>query len=128
MSKVEAADEKATFIMAQQALKDCNKYCKKDQSGLINSSLIHTCMESSMTSMDAETKKVVSKSPGSDLPKGRLIWKTPYARKQYYLDAANKTLNKNARKMWAHYAAKKHKKDWKAVYEAMLKKEMHDDQ
>ncbi len=104
MSKVEAADEKATFIMAQQALKDCNYYCKQDQDGLINSSLIN-----------------------SDFQKGRLVWKTIYVRMQYYLNATRRIKNKNARKMWAHYAAKKHKKDWKEVYQAMLKKEMHDD-
>lgn len=61
--------------MSTQALKDCNYYCKQDQDGLINSSIVH-----------------------SDLENGVLIWKTPYARKQYYLDSACKDKNPNAKK------------------------------
>lgn len=57
LAKAEKANEAATHAMSQQALKDCNVYCPKDQSGLINSSLTN-----------------------SDLEKGHLVWKTPYAR------------------------------------------------
>lgn len=94
-AKLNAASEKATAIVSQQALKDCNKYCKQDQSGLINSSLLH-----------------------SDFKKGILCWKTPYARKQYYLDAVRKNINPNARKMWAHHAASIHGKDWLKAMQA----------
>ena len=33
--------KKAMYAMSSQALKDCNYYCKEDQEGLINLSLIH---------------------------------------------------------------------------------------
>lgn len=67
--------KKAQYAMSQQALKDCNYYCKQDQDGLISSSIMH-----------------------SDLENGALIWKTPYAKKQYYLDSACKDKNPNAQK------------------------------
>lgn len=90
--------KKAQYAMSQQALKDCNYYCKQDQDGLINSSIVH-----------------------SDLENGVLIWKTPYARKQYYLDSACKDKNPNAKKMWAHKAGSEHKEDWLTLYAKSFK-------
>lgn len=90
--------KKAQYAMSTQALKDCNYYCKQDQDGLIGSSIIH-----------------------SDLENGVLIWKTPYAKKQYYLDSARKDKNPNARKMWAHQASSEHKEDWLAIYDKVFK-------
>ena len=127
LAKAEKANEAATHAMSQQALKDCNVYCPKDQSGLINSSLTN-----------------------SDLEKGHLVWKTPYARHLYYgiimVDPETgkacfpigdqlysrkgvKKVKSNrefrfagrGRKLWAQAAAAQHKEDWKAVYEAALK-------
>lgn len=98
-SRISAAKKKAMFDTAQQALKDCNYYCKEDQDGLINSSLTD-----------------------SDFENGKLCWNTVYARKQYYLDAVRKDINPNARKMWAHHAESVHGKDWLAVFEAALRK------
>lgn len=98
-AKLKSAAEKAVTVVTEQALKDCNKYCKQDQSGLIDSSLIH-----------------------SNFQKGEMRWKTPYARRQYYLDSARKEINPNARKMWAHYAASVHGYDWwKAIQKAFSK-------
>ena len=37
--RIESAGQKAVFIVAQQALKDCNYYCKQDTSELIDSSI-----------------------------------------------------------------------------------------
>lgn len=89
--------KKAQMAMSQQALKDCNYYCKQDQDGLINSSITH-----------------------SDFESGVLKWQTPYARKQYYLDSACKDKNPNAQKMWAHKAASEHKEDWRMIYEKVF--------
>lgn len=52
--KIENASQKAVFIVTQQALKDCNYYCKQDTSELINSSILH-----------------------SDFENGKLVWQTP---------------------------------------------------
>ena len=108
LAKAEKANEAATHAMSQQALKDCNVYCPKDQSGLINSSLTN-----------------------SDLEKGHLVWKTPYARHLYYgIIMVDPKTGKAcfpigdqlySRKLWAQAAAAQHKEDWKAVYEAALK-------
>lgn len=98
MARFEKQHKKAQFAMSQQALADCNYYCKQDQSGLINSSQTH-----------------------SDLENGVLCWSTPYARKQYYLDSSCKDVNPNASKMWAQKAASEHKEDWKAIYEKVFK-------
>lgn len=46
----------------------------------------------------------------------------PYAKLQYYLDAAKTDINPNARKMWAHYAESVHGKKWNEVYQAAFRK------
>lgn len=90
--------KKAQYEMSIQALKDCNYYCKQDQDGLIDSSIIH-----------------------SDLENGVLKWQTPYAKKQYYLDNTRTDKNTNAQKMWAHKAASVHQKDWLLIYDKTFK-------
>lgn len=97
-NRIETASKKAMNITSQQALKDCNYYCKQDQGPLIASSIIN-----------------------SDLNNGKLIWKTPYAKKQYYLKATRHEVNANAEWMWAHKAAAKHKKEWHKIYEQAFK-------
>lgn len=92
------ASQQAIHATSQQALKDCNYYCKQDQGTLISSS-----------------------QTNSDLENGKLIWKTPYARKQYYLKSTSKDINSNAEWMWAHKAKSVHNEDWKAVFQAALK-------
>lgn len=87
--RLRGAAQRAVADTAKAALEDCNNYCKQDQRQLINSSYIH-----------------------SEPEKGILRWKTPYARRQYYLDAARKKPNPNARKMWAHHAASVHGEEW----------------
>ncbi len=97
--RLKSAAEKAVFAASEQALEDSNYYCKQDQSTLISSSQTH-----------------------SEPEKGILHWKTPYARMQYYLDAARKDVNPNARKMWAHYAHSVHGKEWQSIFENAFRK------
>lgn len=52
----------ALFAVAEQALGDCNFYCKQDTNALIGSSVIH-----------------------SDTDAAELVWNMPYAEYQYYL-------------------------------------------
>lgn len=96
-----AAEGKALLIASEQVLKDCNYYCKQDQGTLITSSITH-----------------------SQLEKGKLIWKTPYAKKQYYLQTANTDVNSNASWMWCHKAKAAHSKEWKKVFDTVFKNEM----
>ncbi len=90
--------KKAQYAISQQALKDCNYYCKQDNGDLISSSIMH-----------------------SDLENGILKWQKPYARMQYYLDSASEVPNANAQKMWAHKAGSEHKEDWLAIYDKVFK-------
>lgn len=98
----EAAEGRALFITSEQVLKDCNYYCKQDQGTLIDSSITHSVLE-----------------------KGRLIWRTPYAKRQYYLNAANTDVNANAVWMWCHKAKAKHKKDWNKIYDTAFKNDLN---
>lgn len=102
MARVQgAAEGKALLIASEQVLKDCNYYCKQDQGTLIASSITHSQPE-----------------------KGKLIWKTPYAKKQYYLQTANTDVNSNASWMWCHKAKSAHSKEWKKVFDTVFKNEM----
>ena len=112
-TRIKAANDKALFITAEQALKDSNMYCPVDQNDLAKSAVTH-----------------------SQLKKGVLIWSNPYARYQYYgvvmvgrapkvaTNTPLKYTNPKAHKMWAHYARAKHGDDWKQVYQKSLKKHM----
>ena len=86
------------FAVAQQALKDCNFYCKQDTSALINSSLIH-----------------------SEPEKGILRWVTPYADYQYSLPAARKDKNPNASPQWCERAYEAHGDTWQRIMERAVK-------
>lgn len=109
-TRISGANGTALAITSQQALKDCNMYCPKDQNDLIKSSESHSQPE-----------------------KGLLIWSTPYARYQYYgvvmvgrapkvaTNTPLKYTKPEARKMWAHYARSKHGEEWRQVYQDALR-------
>lgn len=77
-------------MLSSEILNDCNQYCKEDTGMLIASSYIH-----------------------SKLDEGKLIWNTPYARRQYYkIRTAHTDVNPQARWKWAHFAKSVHMKQW----------------
>ena len=76
--------------LSSEILNDCNQYCKEDTGMLIASSYIH-----------------------SKLDEGKLIWQTPYARRQYYaIRTAHTDVNSQARWKWANYAKSRHLRQW----------------
>ena len=81
--------EKMTFLVTTQALKDSNKYARRQSGDLIRSSLLAT-----------------------DYIHGYLIWNTAYAKRVYWTGIALKNKNPHARIMWAHYAKTQHSKEW----------------
>ena len=81
--------EKMTFLVTTQALKDCNKYARRQSGDLIRSSLTAT-----------------------DFNRGILKWNTAYAKKVYWTGIPLKNKNPFARLMWGDYAKKKHGKEW----------------
>ena len=88
--KMDTAWKSGLEMLSSQILKDCNKYCKEDTGMLIMSSYIH-----------------------SDLSKGRLVWQTPYAARQYYeIQTAYKQPNHNASWRWCEVAKSNHHERW----------------
>ena len=89
----EEAMGKAIAATSEQALKDCNFYCKQDYGALIESSHIH-----------------------SDIDGGVLKWVTPYAEFQYKFPSARTDKNPNASPEWCNVAETNHKDEWDRVF------------
>ena len=97
--KIERTISNGMGMLASQILKDCNLYCKEDTGMLIASSFVH-----------------------SDLDKGKLVWATPYAARQYYeIRTAYKDVNSNATWRWYEVAKKLHKADWERQAQAITR-------
>ena len=81
-------------------LTDCNNYCKFDTGMLVASSLIH-----------------------SDLKNGKLIWRTPYAARQYYeIQTAHKLEgHPNATWRWCEVAKNNHAERWGRQAQAIMR-------
>lgn len=81
-AKVETAWKAGLPMLSEEILADCNELCKEDTGTLIQSSLIH-----------------------SQPDKGKLIWQTPYARRQYWaIRTARKDKNPFAVWKWCEAA------------------------
>lgn len=90
MAKVTGIFDAALPILSEEILNDCNQYCKEDTGMLIASSLIH-----------------------SRLDEGKLIWQTPYARRQYWgIRTAYQTVNPQAVWKWCEFAKQNHMAKW----------------
>lgn len=87
----------ALHAVGQQALKDCNFYCKEDMESLIKSSLIH----SDLTPNDS----------------GEIVlrWTEPYAEFQYDFPGTRTDKNPNACPRWCEVAENNHKNEWEQV-------------
>lgn len=99
LDSVEQANREAIAIMGEQVLADSNYYCKLDQGMLIASS-----------------------QNNSDLENGAIVWDTPYAQRQYYLESAHKDKNPNAQMMWFHKAKDVYGEQWFTVYKNAFNK------
>lgn len=86
-AKIMGAWQKNLFALTSQILQDCNQYVKRDIGTLETSSLIH--------SQPAE---------------GKIIWQTPYARRQYWEIKTSLTPGRTWR--WIETAKKKYKDRW----------------
>ena len=88
--KMDNAWENGLAMLSSEILNDCNQYCKEDTGMLIASSYIH-----------------------SRLNEGKLIWQTPYAKRQYYaIRTAHTDVNSQARWKWAEFAKSVHHREW----------------
>lgn len=98
-TKVMTAFEKGLPLLSEEILNDCNQYCKEDTGALIASSLIH--------SVPAE---------------GKLIWQTPYARRQYWeIRTAHTDVNPKATWKWCEVAKRFRLKTWTRQAEKLMR-------
>lgn len=97
------AMQKAIFATSEQALKDCNYFCKQDTGALIQSSLIYSHI---------------------DFNKGVLRWTMPYAEKQYKLPSARRDKNPNASSEWCKRAESDYGDQWQAVFKRTYEEEI----
>ena len=98
-AKVNNAWDKGLFILSSQILGDCNQYVKVDQ---------HTMESSSYVA--------------SELREGKLVWDTPYAKRQYWEIRTSLTPGRTFK--WCETAKRKHKKDWEKLAEKLLKENL----
>ena len=96
-AQIKADTKRVLPALSQQILKDCNYFCKQDQSGLIDSSLTASRPED-----------------------GDLIWDTLYANRQYWLPATCTDVNSNAAYMWCHKAYDTYGQDWERLLQKLL--------
>lgn len=89
----------AIHAVSQQALADCNYYCKQDTDTLIKSSHIH-----------------------SDLDNGILRWVTPYAEYQYTYPGVRHDKNPNAVPEWCEKAQEMCGDRWETVFAKAYRK------
>ena len=87
-AKVNTAWKRGLGILSEEILADCNEYCKRDEGYLIESSLTHSRPQ-----------------------KGKLIWQTPYARRQYW--EIETSLEEGRTWKWCETAKEKHFEKWK---------------
>lgn len=98
-AKVQTAWNKGLALLSNEILNDCNQYCKEDTGALIQSSYIH-----------------------SVLKEGKLIWKTPYAKRQYWeIRTAHTDVNPNASWKWCEVAKTRHLRQWQAQAEKAVR-------
>lgn len=94
--KVMGAWDESLLPLSSQILQDCNQYVKVDQ---------HTLESSSYTA--------------SDLKNGKLVWDTPYAKRQYW--AIQTSLTPGRTWKWCETAKRKYKEDWQRLAEKLLR-------
>ena len=96
---VQTSWKKGLAHLSEEILADCNEYCTEYTGALIQSSLIH--------SRPAE---------------GKLIWQTPYARRQYWgIRTAHKDKNPNATWKWCEAAKMRWRERWAKLAERALR-------
>ena len=98
-AKVKGAWDKGLYVLSSQVLNDCNQYVKVDQ---------HTMESSSYAA--------------SQLSEGKLIWDTPYAKRQYW--AIQTSLTPGRTWKWCETAKRKCKATWQKLAEKLLRENL----
>lgn len=93
--------EKARYLLASQILADANKHVRMDTGELRDSSL-----------------------RASDIPKGELVWDTPYAKRVYFTGTPSHDRNPDAELMWVQVARDRYKDDWLVLFKNLAEQEV----
>lgn len=99
--RIDKAWDNTLAPLSELILADCNEYVRVDQGQLRQSS-----------------------ATASDFVKGKLIWRTPYAKRVYYTGTPSRDINPNASLMWADKAKDNHRKDWEKAAQKLMDKEL----
>ena len=94
-ARIKTAWDNGLFKLSSEILADCNEYCKEDQGTLIASSNVHSRPQ-----------------------EGKLIWETPYAKRQYWEIRTSLTPGRTWK--WCETAKRKHKSRWNRLAERGL--------
>lgn len=97
-AKITGAFDKGLAILTTEIMNDCNQYCKVRDGQLETSALIHS------------------------VPKeGKIIWQTPYAKRQYWeIRTAITDVNPLATWKWCEYAKANHLQTWQRQAQKLL--------
>ena len=95
-AKIEGAWGKGLYVLSSQILGDCNQFVKIDR---------HTMESSSYVA--------------SQLDKGKLVWDTPYAKRQYWEIRTSLTPGRTWK--WCESAKRKYRSDWQKLAEKLLR-------
>lgn len=97
-ARVNDAFRRGLPLLTATVRDDCNEYCKEDTGMLIASSMVH-----------------------SVLSDGKVIWQTPYAKRQYWeIRTAYHDVNPKATWKWAEAAKRQHADDWAAQAQRLM--------
>lgn len=99
--KIKNAFSLALFAAQEQILTDCNYFCREDEGTLKDSA------QSNVSGVKMEA-----------------TWNTPYARRVYYTGTPSKDKNENASLRWAEKAKNRFKKDWQAILQRGLRRNL----
>ena len=101
-ARVQGAFNKSLAQISELVLQDCNYYCKEDTGALIASSLIHSRPQ-----------------------EGKLIWQTPYARRQYWaIRTAYTDVNPQASWKWCEVAKRNHGEQWETQAQILFEENL----
>ena len=98
-ARVSTAWNAGLAALSEEILADCNEYCKEDRGTLIASSLVH--------SLPSE---------------GKLVWQTPYARRQYWEIRTSLTPGRTFK--WCETAKRKNNGRWLRLAERGLRENL----
>ena len=97
-ARVNDAFRRGLPLLTATVRDDCNQYCKEDTGMLIASSMVHTV-----------------------LSEGKVIWQTPYAKRQYWaIRTAFHDVNPKATWKWAHEAKSHCMEQWERQAQRLM--------